>query len=107
MFPVCTILRVCLQYCVLLIIMNAKAVLRISAMNTVDEFVTEACQQRLDNWRPSENCSPGDCCFVMANIEHPSVNLLLGFDVIVYRISVYACILNSVNFEIIIAIADS
>jgi len=33
------------------VLLNAKAVLRISAMNTVDEFVTEARQQPLNNWR--------------------------------------------------------
>jgi len=32
-------------------LLNAKAVLRIAAMGTVDDFVTDACQQRLDNWR--------------------------------------------------------
>ena len=33
------------------ILLNAKAALRISAMSTVDDFVTDAHQWQLDNWR--------------------------------------------------------
>jgi len=32
-------------------LLNAKAVLRIAVMGKVDEFVADACQRRLDNWR--------------------------------------------------------
>ena len=33
------------------VLLNAKAVLRIAAMSTVDEFVADANQWRLSNWR--------------------------------------------------------
>ena len=33
------------------VLLNARAVLRIAAMGTVDEFVADAHQRRLNNWR--------------------------------------------------------